>query len=48
MSEKVSMSPKMKMVRKEGMQMKNIIAFAAVITVAMAIVLISFTSLASA
>jgi hypothetical protein len=38
----------MKMVRKEGMPIKNIITFAAVITVAMAIVLITFTSLASA
>ena len=42
------MSPKMKMVRNEGIQMKNVIAFAAVITVAMAIVLIAFTSLVSA
>lgn len=42
------MLPKMKMVRNEGMQMKNVIAFAAVITVAMAILLIAFTSLASA
>ncbi|MBE9594968.1 MAG: hypothetical protein IMF19_15985, partial [Proteobacteria bacterium] len=42
------MSPKMKMVRNEGIQMKNIIAFAAVITVAMAILLIAFSSLASA
>ncbi len=38
----------MKMVRNEGIQMKNIIAFAAVITVAMAIVLIASTSLVSA
>jgi hypothetical protein len=38
----------MKMVRNEGMQMKNVIAFVAVITVAMAIVLITFSSLASA
>jgi hypothetical protein len=38
----------MKMVRNEGMQMKNIIAFAAVITAVMAIVLIAFSSLVSA
>ncbi len=38
----------MKMVRKEGMQMKNVIAFAAVIIAVMAIVLIIFSSLASA
>ncbi len=42
------MSPKMKKVRNEGIPMKNIIAFAAVITVAMAIVLIASTSLVSA
>ena len=42
------MSPKMRMVRKEGMQIKNVIAFAAVITVTMTIVLITFTSLISA
>jgi hypothetical protein len=49
MNEKISMLPKMKMVGKEGIQMKNIFAFAAVITaVAMAIVLIASTSLVSA
>ena len=42
------MSPMIKMVRREGMQMKNIITFAVVTTVVMAIVLIAFTSLASA
>ncbi len=42
------MSPKMKMVRNEEMQMKNVIAFAAVITVVMAVVLIAFSSLVSA
>jgi hypothetical protein len=36
------------MVRNEGIPMKNVITFAAVITVAMAIVLIAFSSLASA
>ena len=38
----------MRMVRNEGIQMKNIIAFAAVITVVMAVVLIAFSSLVSA
>nr|CBH40064.1 hypothetical membrane protein [uncultured archaeon] len=42
------MSPMMKMVGREGMQMKNIITFAAVTTVVMAIVLIAFSPLASA
>ncbi|MEA2052554.1 MAG: hypothetical protein U9O90_07010, partial [Euryarchaeota archaeon] len=42
------MSLKMKMLGEEGMQMKNVIAFTAVIILAMAIVLIAFTSLASA
>ena len=38
----------MKMVRREGMQMKNITAFAAVVTVVMVIALIAFPPLASA
>jgi hypothetical protein len=42
------MSPMMKMVRREGMQMKNIITFAAVVIVIMATVLIAYSPLVSA